>query len=346
MRNVLKLVLFFIAINSNWAASFYHEFTFPQDHGKHNEAALEWWDFFGHLVDNNNRIFGFSLNFMRIAVSPEQPPSLWRTEDIYISHFTITDDEAKQFYVQEKENRTSFNLAGANNQQLDVWNRYWRAFAGPQAIFLHAATKDATLDLQLTPIKPVMLLGENGFIESLNLFYYSFPSLQGIGTLRLGDHDYQITRSIAVMEHAFTLNKDNNIAWDKLIFQLNNGDTIFLYILGSNQNGFISPQSFCIINDASGKSILLGSADFQLTQLSSWYSEHSQINYPSGWTLTIPKARFNLKIQPVIKNQEIIALDNNYWEGQNLVTGEKDDKPIDGYAYVELSSQIARNHIL
>lgn len=345
-KALLKLFLVLILMSPTIEAVA-REFSFPLDHGKHSEAELEWWDFFGHLVDSENHIFGFSLNFMRVRVNPQRPPSLWRTEDIYISHFTITDGADKQFYFQEKENRTSFNLAGASTGQLWIWNRNWKAFMNAtNSIVLQAETKNASLNIRLSPIKSPILFGQNGFFDTQNLYYYSFPNLQGEGELRLGEHNHQIVTIKGGMDHAFQNNKNSDIVWDKFVIQLNNGDDIFLYILASKKSGFISPESFCIINHANEKAVLLSLADFRFTKLNSWESDSSKITYPSGWTLTIPSAHYRLEIVPVLSDQEIVALDSTYWGGQSLIVGEKDGDLITGYAYVELSKKITRDYIL
>ena len=345
MNKSLKLSLAcFLMIIS--LITYSRELILPFDHGKHSEAELEWWDFFGELTDSNNQTFGFNLNFIRLRVNPQQSPSLWRTRDVYTSYLTITDNEQKQFYLQEKENRTSFNFAGASDQQLFVWNRNWTAFMNDKPIFLMTETKDSSLNLRLSSTKSPILLGNNGFLEEQNLYLYSLPNLQGIGELRLGDHHYQIVRVKGAMEHAFQINKSSDIVSDKFVIQLDNNDDILIYILASQQSNFTSPESFCIISYTDEKSVLLGLSDFHFEQLNSWFSVDSQITYPSGWRLTIPSAHFDLNIVPAMKNQEIVTMNDIYWKGHSFVTGTKDGVPVKGYAYVELSKKITRDYVL
>lgn len=345
-KSLLKLLIVLLLINPMIAVAISKTLSFPIDHGKHREADWESWDFFGHLIDANNRVFGFSLTFLRLGVTSQQPPSLWRTEDIYASYFTITDGEQKQFYSQEKANRTSFNFAGASDTQLWIWNRGWQVFMNASDIVLQAKTKDAALNLRLRPAKSPLLFAQNGFFDRLGLYYYSLPNLEGNGELRLNENKYQIVAVRGGMDHAFQMNKNNDVVWDKFNIQLNNGDDILLYIFASKKSLFISPNSFCIISHADGSSTLLSLADFQFTRLNSWRSEKSKTTYPSGWTLTIPNHHYYLKIIPIITNQEITTLNTTYWNGQSLVTGEKDGAPLMGYAYIELSKYLIRSYTL
>lgn len=343
---LLKLLFFFILINPCDAATHPKNLQFPSDHGMHIDSNLEGWSFFGHLIDANNHSFGFSLTFMRQSVLPQQSPSLWTTQDIFTSYFSITDSEMEQFYYQEKVNRTSFNFAGASASQLLIWNRGWQAIKDTKTIVLQAETKDAALTLRLLPVKSPLLLGQNGYFKTDDLYYYTLPIIQGEGELRVGEKKYQIINVKGGVEHTFQGKNNSATVWDKFVIQLNNGDDILVYILASKNSTFIYPESFCMINHPDGTSELLKLADFQLTQLNSWYSPDSKTTYPSGWTLTIPAYHYHLDIKPTMKNQEIVTPNTTYWGGQSLVVGDRDGVPVNGYAYVELSKQMSRSYNL
>lgn len=347
MNRILAMLFFvFLLMNSFVTNAAPRELSFPLAHGQHSDAELEWWSFFGHLIDSNNRLFGFTLNFIRVSAPPQHPPSLWTTSDIYTSYFTITDGDDEHFYIQEKENRTSFNFAGASNEQLWIWNRNWGALLKDSILYLQAATTAASLKLQLTSTKPPLLFGENGFYESLNFYHYALSHLQGEGELRLGAHNYHIVSIKGGMDHAFQLKKNRDMLWDKFVIHLTNGDDIYIYIFSSQTSIFVSPESFGVISYADGHTVFLKMADFQFTRLNSWYSDGSKLNYPSGWRLIIPRAHYRLEIEPVLKNQEVITMDNTYWQGQCLVSGDIDNSDVKGYAYVELSKKANRNYIL
>src|SRR5215472_10509157 len=87
-------------------------FAFPRDHGPHAEFRQEWWYVTGNLDGAGGERFGFELTFFRFALAPPAPPpgtasaahdeppaatSAWRTSQVYLAHFAITDVAAKRF---------------------------------------------------------------------------------------------------------------------------------------------------------------------------------------------------------------------------------------------------------
>ena len=343
---LFKLLLIYLLINPIFSATNPSSLQFPLDHGKHSDANQEWWSFFGHMMDANNNLYGFSLTFMRLSVPYQKPPSNWVTQDIYTSYFSITDSKEERFYYKEKINRTSFNFAGSNDSQLMLWNRGWQAIMNDKEITLKAQTNEVDLTLQLLPMKSPLLFGQNGLLENINLYYYALPKLQGHGKLKLGQNEFNIVSVLGDFDHAFQVQKNIDTVWDKFIIHLNNGDDFFLYIFSSKSSTFVYPDSFCIISHPDGTSVMLKFDDFQLTQSDSWHSQISNVTYPSSWILTIPKYHYRLIMKPTIKNQEVVTLNTTYWGGQSFVTGEKNGIPIQGYAYVEFSKQVSRAYLL
>ena len=73
--------------------------------------------------------------------------------------------------------------------------------------------------------------------------------------------------------------------------------------------------------------------------ISNWISPNTNISYPSGWKLNVPKLKLNLNITPDVEDQEIKRMFTtpiNYWEGACSVIGSKNGKKIKGQSYVEL----------
>ncbi len=83
------------------------DFSFPRDHGPHPEYRNEWWYVTGNLDAENGRRFGFELTFFRFALTPDQPlsDSAWRSNQVYIAHFAVTDADGEDFYVAERFSR-------------------------------------------------------------------------------------------------------------------------------------------------------------------------------------------------------------------------------------------------
>ena len=81
---------------------------------------------------------------------------------------------------------------------------------------------------------------------------------------------------------------------------------------------------------------MLDFSDVVIQVLDYWTSPHSNITYPSRWHLYIPKLVLELDISPLINNQEL-NVRYRYWEGAVSVKGKKNDQPISGQGYVELT---------
>src|SRR6187431_732156 len=83
-------------------------FEFPRDHGPHPTFRHEWWYITGHLDAANGEPFGFELTFFRFALKPPSAvaavsqPSAWRSSQIYMAHFAVSDIERRQFKVSER----------------------------------------------------------------------------------------------------------------------------------------------------------------------------------------------------------------------------------------------------
>lgn len=116
------------------------EIAFPADHGPHDDFRLEWWYFTGNLAAADGRRFGVQLTFFRRAVAPPgakgprgagagtaRGASAWRTRQVYLAHFAVTDVGAGRFHAFEETARGAAGLAGAEAEPFRVWVEGWRA---------------------------------------------------------------------------------------------------------------------------------------------------------------------------------------------------------------------------
>lgn len=120
-------------------------FEFPRDHGPHRDFRQEWWYFTGNLDGDDGERFGFELTFFRFAMAPAGVPAAgmaagsgdgvsgWRTRQIYVGHFAITDVGQKRFRYVQKLSRGALGLAGAEIPPLRVWVDDWAMAANDAA---------------------------------------------------------------------------------------------------------------------------------------------------------------------------------------------------------------------
>ena len=81
---------------------------FPKDHGAHPGYRTEWWYYTGNLRTKTGEYFGFQLTFFRRQISPPgadkawpDPPSAWRTQQIYLAHAAVSDIAGKRHLQTE-----------------------------------------------------------------------------------------------------------------------------------------------------------------------------------------------------------------------------------------------------
>ena len=77
------------------------DWQFPADYGPHPEFQTEWWYYTGNLATEEGRRFGYQLTIFRRAITPQPPDdgaSEWRSNQVYMAHFTLTDVQGERFY--------------------------------------------------------------------------------------------------------------------------------------------------------------------------------------------------------------------------------------------------------
>src|SRR5262245_49281469 len=93
----------------------YH-WSFPADFGAHPAFQTEWWYYTGNLADESGRRFGYQFTIFRRAILPldlaATSDSEWRTDQLYLAHFTVTDVAGNHFYQNEQLSRGGAGLAG------------------------------------------------------------------------------------------------------------------------------------------------------------------------------------------------------------------------------------------
>jgi predicted secreted hydrolase len=121
--------------------------------------------------------------------------------------------------------------------------------------------------------------------------------------------------------------------WDWFALQLNDGSALMFYALRKN-SGQRDPHSAGTWLSPDGKTLALTNDEVQIDSTAEWTSPHGT-RYPARWHLQVPKLDLDVDIQPRLANQELNT-STRYWEGASLVKGTRENKEIEGKAYVEL----------
>ncbi len=320
------------------------EFDFPRDHGPHPEFRNEWWYVTGNLDGDDGRRLGFELTFFRFALSPEHPASdsAWRSNQVYIAHLAVTDAANERFYTAERYSRGALGLAGAQADPLRVWIDDWQlgAAAGRDEWRLVAQSDEIGIDLSLQPLKAPVLNGIDGLsqksAEQGNAsYYYSITRIDTQGRLRVADTQYSVSGlSWLDREWSSSALSAEQVGWDWFALQLDDGSELMFYGI-RRADGTQDPHSAGTYVAADGSYIHVDESDVEIRVNDSWQSPAGG-EYPSRWLLAVPKLGLRLDVTPVIADQELFTT-VRYWEGAVDVVGTRDEQPVSGRGYVELT---------
>jgi predicted secreted hydrolase len=324
-----------------------YDWAFPRDHGSHDTFQTEWWYFTGNLKTPEGRHFGYQFTVFRRAISPQDTNTVvssdWRTGQIYMAHFTLSDIQAQQFYHEERYSRGGAGLAGAfpNDATPDtpfrVFVENWTVEAsGADTFRIDAESINGFgVDFALTQMKPPALQGDNGLspksAEVGNAsYYYSLSRLAMEGTITVNGETFEVTGN-SWMDHEFSTSAlgGNALGWDWFGLHFDDGRDLMvgqIRLIGGGRE----PAFGGLMIEADGTTRYLNADDFEITATGEWTSPHTGAVYPSGWTIRVEDLQFT--VTPLQKDQELHSGTIAYWEGAVALSGE-----VTGYGYAELT---------
>ena len=327
---------------------------FPRDHGSHPGFRTEWWYYTGNLENKEGYRFGFQLTFFRSQISPmgaektwPTPTSAWRTQQIYFGHAAITDINGKQHLQAEAAARGALGISGTRTEKsrTDIFIKNWSARIEQDNHRITAQTDNFSVDLMLTPLKSLVMHGDNGYSRKGSTpekasCYYSYTRLKSKGRLTIGDKTYPV-EGLSWMDHEFsTAPLESELSgWDWFSLQLSDHTEVMIFLLRDAKGG-LGPASSGTYIDGKGSSIHISKKDFNISILDTWKSPVSHTVYPSRWRIRIFPMDLDVIVNPNLENQEMRTPESTgvtYWEGSVSVTGTKNGKSIRGQGYVELT---------
>lgn len=321
-----------------------YQITLPKDNYPHYDFRTEWWYFTGNLETADGRPFGYQVTFFRYGYRPpgsRQPvASRFVMNDVKFAHFAVTDVAADRFHFDGRVSRGAYGEAGFGDATRLAWIDDWELDLSNR-FHLKAATKNYSIDLELTPVKSVVLQGQEGLSQKADglghaSYYYSIPRLSTSGTIKIDSNTYVVSgTSWYDREWATNQLAPEQSGWNWFAIQLSDGSDLMLYQMRLKRGG-ADPHSSGKWIAPDGSSIDLDANDFKLKAIRTWVSPASKAGYPISWMLTIPKLDMELGIAPAIENQELnVAV--VYWEGCIRLNGQHQGAPVDGVGYMELT---------
>lgn len=325
----------------------YH-YHFPGDYFSHPGFRTEWWYYTGNLQTSGGKRFGYELTFFRHALSRDLGSgSVWDVPDVWLAHLALSDINGQRFYHTERLNRPGPGLAGADIARGLIWNGNWfsRWSDGGRRQQLQAIANDFRFDLNLVPVKPVVIHGEHGISRKGPLpgeasHYISFTRLRTQGTVELHG-ERQMVEGFSWMDHEFFTHQltADQAGWDWFSIQFDDGAELMLFRL-RRTDGAADPFSAGTWVPAAGAARPITSSEFRLTPEATWRSPATTGVYPVRWSILVHPLNLKLQVTTPLAAQELSGgppASPAYWEGAIDIEGTRQGHPVRGRGYLEMT---------
>ncbi|MDH4205484.1 MAG: carotenoid 1,2-hydratase, partial [Desulfobacteraceae bacterium] len=222
------------------------ELEFPEDHASHQGYRTEWWYYTGNLQSAAGNRYGFQLTFFRRQIVPLEsekkwptPASAWRTSQIYLAHAALSDLDGKHHFYTQRTGRGVLGIAGEfrNNGVIRIFLNKWSTQIGPKAHHLKVISDPFSFDLNLTPVKPTVFHGKEGYSRKGSTperasCYYSLTRLETKGQVTLAGKTFAVN-GLSWMDHEFSTAtlEPGLVGWDWFSLQLSDNTEIMIYLL-------------------------------------------------------------------------------------------------------------------
>lgn len=321
------------------------EVVLPDDLFARSDVQTEWWYYTGHCATESGLKFGFEFVIFKRRTDLDSLgiiPMALIANPMYAAHFAMSEISLKRFNY---EHIRSFGGAldlpvSMSETSFDVRLGDWTMRGESGNHILHASLgSDMTFDATLETGKPLVLNGDGGNGISRKMsgasHHFSFTRMNVSGEIAKGGRIEKFTGT-AWMDREFGMWEQTN--WDWFSIQFDDETELMIYQFRT-EDGLSNGDSTGTFVDRDGNCSYLKREDFNIETTSTWTSEKTGTEYPSGWRVAIPRLDLEIAIEPYLLDQELDTRGTTmvvYWEGACKVTGKCGGKTLTGRAYVEL----------
>ena len=303
-----------------------YRFSFPADHGSHNEFRIEWWYITANLEDADGTPYGVQWTLFRNALSPDGE----ETDQAWMGHAAVSTPDGHLY--AERLARGSIGQAGVTAQPFAAFIDEW-SLSGPNLseVTLTAQSEAFHYDLKLTADRPFVPQGAQGFSVKSEAgqasHYYSQPFYMVSGTLTFPDNSVEV-QGQAWLDREWSsqpLTSDQT-GWDWISLHLDSGEKLMGYRLRST-----SGESYTVgtwISETGGPTPLPPDA---LTMTPTGHSQVAGRIVPTEWDVSLPDQTLNVTVK-AIHPDSWMGTRIPYWEGPVTVRGSHE-----GLGYLEMS---------
>ncbi len=302
--------------------------TLPADEGPH-DSGIEWWYFNGLLTDDRGQEYSFHyVTFQSEATGGAVP---------HLLQASLGDHTAGNHLTGEQVILDSLDSDATG---IDIAVNGWEMQGDGQSYNLEFDLEGYSLDLEAVAVRPPTLHHGVGLVSlgpAGDTFYYSRTRLDLTGRITVNGQQSPIT-GVAWMDHQWGDEISQRVGWDWASVQLDDGSDLMAVMVWdpSDRTPF---AGYGTLVSPDGSVLTLEQDDVSITSSEVWTSPVTGIEYPSGWTLTIPSLDLRLDLEPVLVDSEFAGSRYTpavYWEGEVRISGTRNGQTVGGRGFVEL----------
>lgn len=317
------------------------EFAFPRDHGPHPRFRSEWWYLTAVLTAAGGRTFGTQFTLFRQGLVPRPPGDVstgaaaWRTGQVYMAHFALSDVAARRHVQAERIARGHPALAGVTSSPFAAYLEDWRLESRSHDFLpleLAAGTPDFDVALTLTGTKPIVLQGEHGLSHKgpdNASYYYSMPRIDARGSVRIdGARHAVVGKAWLDREWSTSVLATEYAGWDWMALHLDDGRDLMVFRL-RRVDGAPDQYGAGSLVAVNGEATSLADGDFTLAVVDTWR------DWPVRWELTLNGDPTEHFLVAAAFEDQVMDASVRYWEG--VVTVRYGDGRPAGSGYLEMT---------
>lgn len=317
--------------------------SFPADHGAHPNVPAEIWEFTVQMQSADGYRYGLVQSFTRFGLGPEQPqrPSAWAAREVYRGLFAFLDANRRQYGASERFARAALGMSGYDPVSGLLWLDHWKVrvpLGEPRSYTLQGEARGTRIDLRLEPRKPAVALDPRNFPAAAGgrLQGYILSRLAVSGTIHTGGRRQSVTgRAWLNRSWGKIAPPGGQVALNRYQMQLDDGRE-FLILQLRRRDGSAAPLASGLVIEADGGARAISRNDVRIEPGDAWLGAGG-IKYPLEWSVQLPGLETELRLSPLVEDQEI-AGSVRAWSGAVSVSGTgRDGKALSGQGFMELT---------
>ncbi len=253
----------------------------------------------------------------------------------------LSDFETGEHLTAQRFARDALGFAGSSASGLKIWLEDWQLELSPDGMIWSLALKEKSFsfDLQMVPLKAVVLQGDQGLSKKGNApgnasYYYSIPRLETRGSLTINGAQHMVQGdSWLDREWGSSALEEGQVGWDWFSLQFDSGEELMYYQIhcrggvpdGNGHGSWVARE---------GSVSPLGSEQIQLQPIRYWVSEQGE-RFPVSWRLSWPERDKAWLIEAVFDDQ-LMEMAVRYWEGAVTATEVASGRVV-GRGYLEMT---------